>query len=292
MTTDLGSIDLMRIFVAGGSGAIGRQLVPMLVADGHEVWGASRTTEGVARLRAQGAQGLLLDVFDRAAVADAVSEAGPDVIMHQLTSLSGGSPADNARIRTEGTRALVDAARRAGVRRIIAQSISWAYESGTTPADERTPLDTGAPEPRATTIGGITALEEAVAELEEHVVLRYGTFYGPGTWYAPGGMMADKVAQAGLPAHDGVSSFVHVQDAARAAQLALRWPGGAVNVVDDDPAPAREWVPALAKALGAPAPQAAPGGAGWERGARNARARELGWEPVHTSWRTGFFQQD
>lgn len=104
--------------------------------------------------------------------------------------------------------------------------------------------------------------------------------------------MADKVAQAGVPAHDGVSSFVHVQDAARAAQLALRWPGGAVNVVDDDPAPAREWVPALAKALGAPAPQAAPGGAGWERGARNARARELGWEPVHTSWRTGFFQQD
>ncbi|MET9296401.1 NAD(P)-dependent oxidoreductase [Streptomyces sp. NPDC003077] len=282
----------MRIFVVGGTGAIGRQLVPMLVASGHEVTGGSRTSEGVEQLRAQGARGVLLDVFDRDAVADAVAAARPEAIVHQLTSLSGGSPVENARIRREGTRNVVDAAKRAGVRRIVAQSISWAYEPGDTPADEATPLDTTAPEPRSVSVGGVTALEEAVAELDEHVVLRYGTFYGPGTWFAPGGFMADKLAGGGLPANDGVSSFVHVRDAARAAELALGWPSGAVNIVDDEPAPARDWVPVFAEAVGGPAPEATSGGAGWERGARNARARELGWEPEHATWRTGFFRQD
>ncbi|GAB2585323.1 NAD(P)-dependent oxidoreductase [Streptomyces capparidis] len=281
----------MRVFIVGGTGAIGRQLVPMLVRAGHEVTGGSRTTGGVEWLRAQGARGELLDVFDPPAVADVVAAAAPDVIVHQLTALSGGSPVDNARIRREGTRGLVGAAKRAGVRRIVAQSISWAYEAGDTPADESTPLDTGAPEPRATTIGGVTALESAVAEIDEYVVLRYGTFYGPGTWYAPGGMMAAKAAQGQLPANGGVSSFVHVHDAARAAVAALAWPSGPVNVVDDEPAAAREWVPVLAKAVGAEAPEPTAGGAPWERGARNTRARELGWEPLHPTWRTGFFHQ-
>jgi nucleoside-diphosphate-sugar epimerase len=282
----------MRIFVAGATGAIGRILVPLLIDAGHDVVAATRTASGVERLRELGATGRQVDVFDREALAEAVVAAAPDAVVHQLTALSGGSSAENARIRKEGTRNLVDAARKAGVTRIVAQGISWAYEPGNTPADESTPLDTGAPEPRATTIGGITALENAASEIPEHVVLRYGTFYGPGTWYAPGGFIAGKLRSGELPANDGVSSFVHVEDAARAALLALGWPSGAVNVVDDEPARAREWAPVLAQAIGEPTPQPAEGGAGWERGARNTKARSLGWEPKYPTWRTGFSHQN
>ncbi|WNI18888.1 NAD-dependent epimerase/dehydratase family protein [Actinacidiphila sp. ITFR-21] len=282
---------MTRIFVAGATGAVGRLLVPLLVEAGHQVTAATRTAEGVERLRAQGAEGVRLDVFDRAAVADALAAAAPEAVVHQLTALSGGNPVDNARIRREGTRNLVDAAKKAGVRRIVAQSISWAYEAGDVPADEATALDTGAPEPRATSVGGVVALEEAVAEIDEHVVLRYGTFYGPGTWYAPGGFIAGKLADGALPANSGVSSFVHVDDAARAAVLALGWPSGPVNIVDDEPAPARAWVPVLAAALDRPAPEPSEGGAGWERGAANGKAAGLGWQPRHRTWRTGFSDQ-
>lgn len=152
-------------------------------------------------------------------------------------------------------------------------------------------------------VGSLRALEEAVAGVEAHVVLRYGTFYGPGTWHARGGAL-DAVLRGratddpgaalvgGAVPGDAVSSFVHVEDAALAAVAALGWPSGAVNVVDDEPAPAREWLPAFAAAVGAPAPAPVEGpGAGregWERGADNTRARRLGWRPVHASWRTGF----
>ncbi|MBL1096169.1 NAD-dependent epimerase/dehydratase family protein [Streptomyces coffeae] len=291
----------MRVFVAGATGAVGRLLVPLLLKAGHQVTGTTRTAEGVERLRAQGAQAVRLDVFDAEAVRRAVAEAAPDAVVHQLTALAEADTAENGRIRREGTRHLVDAARSAGVRRIVAQSISWAYAPGDAPADERTPLDPVASGRRASMVGSLRALEEAVAEAGTHVVLRYGTFYGPGTWYAPGGPLeavlrgreaGDPAAAlvGGVVAGDAVSSFVHVEDAARAAVAALGWPSGPVNVVDDEPAAAREWLPAFAAAVGAPAPApvAGRGRAGWERGADNALARRLGWKPVHPSWRTGF----
>ncbi|MEC3951928.1 NAD(P)-dependent oxidoreductase [Nocardia sp. CDC153] len=288
----------MRVFVAGATGAIGRFLVEQLIGDGHQVVGTSRRPEGVERLRAAGAEGVVLDVFDAKAVADAVAAAAPDAVIHQLTSLSGGTSADNGRIRREGTRHLVDAAKRAGVERIVAQSVAWVYEPGDEPADESVPLDLGADEPRLTTVNGIVALEDTVAELDHHVVLRYGQLYGPGTWYRRGGV-ADAVLHGdssdpaakflgGLPANAAVASFVHVADAARAAVAALEWPDGVVNIVDDEPAAARDWVPVLAAAVGAPAPEPSSGRAGWERGATNTLARSLGWDPRFPTWRTGF----
>lgn len=283
----------MRIFVAGASGAIGRRLLPLLTAAGHDVVGTTRTEAGLDALRALGARPVQLDVFDAEATAAAVAAHAPDVVMHQLTALAGGNPADNARIRIEGTRNLVDAAKRAGVTRIVAQSISWAYEPGSGPARETDPLDVAAPAPRATTIGGIRSLEDAVAELPQHVILRYGTLYGPGTWFAPGGLMADKLAAGTLPANDGVSSFVHVDDAAGAALAALEWTAnGPVNIVDDEPAPAHAWAPVLADAFALPAPAHTEGGAPWERGADNTLARSYDWVPRHGSWRTGFHAQD
>ncbi|MES4907067.1 MULTISPECIES: NAD(P)-dependent oxidoreductase [unclassified Streptomyces] len=293
----------MRIFVAGATGAVGRRLVPLLVAAGHEVTGGTRTPQGAERLRAQGASAVRVDVFDADSVHRAVTAAAPEAVIHQLTDLAGGDRAANGRIRREGTRHLVDAAKRAGVTRIVAQSISWAYAPGDAPADESTPLDGAAEPPRAQMVASLRALEEAAAEIETHVVLRYGTFYGPGTWYARGGPLeaalrgeqtaGDPVAALLGPvvAGDAVSSFVHVEDAARAAVAALDWPSGAVNVVDDEPAPARAWLPAFAAAVGAPAPAPAGDGgrAGWERGADNTLARRgLGWRPLHPTWRTGF----
>jgi nucleoside-diphosphate-sugar epimerase len=286
----------MRIFVAGATGAVGRLLIPLLTGAGHQVTGTSRTPHGLDRVRALGADAVQVNALDTGGLRDAVTAAAPDVVIHQLTALAEGNTAENARIRREGTRNLADAARQAGVTRIIAQSVAWAYAPGDSPADEHTPLDLTAPPPRANLIGGIRALEETAAELEEHVILRYGTFYGPGTWYSPGGLADQQLRQGSgttavpgpLTADDAVNSFIHVEDAARAAAAALNWPSGPVNIVDDEPAPARDWLPVLADVLGTPAPPAAAGRAAWQRGASNTLARALGWAPQNPSWRTGF----
>jgi nucleoside-diphosphate-sugar epimerase len=227
---------------------------------------------------------------ERMGVVTAVERARPDVVMHQLTDLAGGSSATNAQLREDGTRNLVDAARAAGARRVIAQSIAWAYAPGRAPADEPTPLDTTAPEPRQTTIRGIAALESAVRQVREWVVLRYGLLYGPGTWYAHDGLRADQARGGKLTADADITSFVHADDAAAAAVAALDWPSGTVNICDDEPATGHEWLPAFCAAVGAPPPPVANGErAGWARGASNRHARgALGWVPQHPTWRAGF----
>jgi nucleoside-diphosphate-sugar epimerase len=282
----------MHVFLAGATGVLGRRIVPLLVAEGHRVTALTRTTDGATALAAAGAAPALADVYDAEALTRAVRDASPDVVMHQLTALGDGDLKANARIRVTGTRVLVDAALRAGVRRIVAQSIAWAYEPGDKPADEATPLDVSAPEPRRTTVGGVSALETAVRELPEWVVLRYGLLYGPGTWYAPDGRMAVLARTGGLIPDADVTSFVHADDAAEAAVRALTWPTGAVNVCDDEPAPAGDWVPRFCAAVGAPpppAPEPATERHGWARGAANAYARDhLGWSPRRASWRDGF----
>ena len=172
---------------------------------------------------------------------------------------------------------------------MIAQSIAWAYAPGDGPAGETAGLDLGAGPPRDVTIRGVAALEHAVAEAPEWVVLRYGLLYGPGTWYAADGLHADRARAGELTATADVASFVHADDAAVAAVEALAWPSGAVNVCDDDPSPGHEWVPAFCRAAGAGAPPVADAPrAPWARGASNRRARELGWAPRYASWRTGF----
>ncbi|MFI6584820.1 NAD-dependent epimerase/dehydratase family protein [Embleya sp. NPDC050493] len=280
----------MHVFVAGSTGVLGRRVVPALVAAGHRVTALTRRAEAAAGLRAQGVAVAVADAYDREALMRVVSEAGPDVVMHQLTDLSTADLAANARMRDVGTRNLVDAAHAAGVRRIVAQSIAWAYEAGEDPADETTPLDDAATGPRRGTVDGVIALERAACELPEWVVLRYGLFYGPGTWFAADGIKAADARALRLPVGRDVSSFVHVDDAAAAAVAALDWPCGVVNVVDDEPATADEWVPAFARAVGASSAGAvhAPH-AHWARGADNHFARKhLNWNPNHHTWRSGF----
>jgi nucleoside-diphosphate-sugar epimerase len=280
----------MRIFLAGASGVLGNRLLPALLADGHQVVGLTRRAQGAEAIRAHGAEAVVGDVFDRATLAAAVRDAAPDLVMHQLTDLGGGDPAANARLRSVGTRNLVDAALAAGVRRIVAQSIAWVYAPGDEPATEDVPLDLSAPEPRATTVRGVADLETAVQEIPEWVILRYGLLYGPTTWYAPDGLMARRALAGELTADADLTSFLHVDDAVAAAVAALGWPNGAVNVCDDDPAPGTDWLPAFCAGLDAPEP--ARSGAtrhGWARGADNTYARtKLDWTPRHPTWRTGF----
>ncbi|MFC4947826.1 NAD-dependent epimerase/dehydratase family protein [Pseudonocardia sp. GCM10023141] len=280
---------MTHVLVAGATGVVGSRVLPLLLAAGHTVSALLRSPAAVDGLRAAGVRPLVADVFDRDAVKAAVTAARPDVVMHQLTSLAGGDLAANAAIRREGTRNLVDAALAADVCRVVAQSIAWAYAAGEAPAREDEPLDVAAAEPRQTSVLGVAALEDAVREVPEAVLLRYGLLYGPGSWYTAGGARAADAVAGRIVADDAVSSLLHVDDAAAAAVAALDWPAGTVNVCDDEPAPARDWVPAFSRSVGAPPPPQASGRAGWARGADNHHARfDLGWAPRYPSWRAGF----
>jgi nucleoside-diphosphate-sugar epimerase len=288
----------LHILVAGATGAVGRLLVPMLLEAGYQVTGISRTPTGTERVRSQGASAVQADVLDRKAVHKVVATTAPDAVIHQLTDLSDADGEATNRLRREGTRNLVDAARSAGVQRIVAQSIAWGYAPGEGPADESEILDFLAAQPRGGMVEGTLALEATAAELDTAVLLRYGILYGPATWYAPGGPVAAALAGdtnarflGTIEADRSVASFLHVSDAARAAVAALDWPSGPVNIVDDEPAQGRVWVPVLASALGLPIPEPTPGRQEWARGASNALARTRGWRPEHPTWRSGFTEQ-
>jgi nucleoside-diphosphate-sugar epimerase len=280
----------MRIFLAGGTGVIGRRLVPGLIAAGHELVVLARDPQRAAAAAELGAEVVQGDALSAADMTAVVAAAEPELIMHQLTDLSERSSQANAQLRIDGTRNLVQAAIAADVGAIVLQSIAWVYAPGTGPATEDVALDLGAEDPaRRLTVEAVAQMEASAAGLERCVTLRNGLFYGPGTWYAPGAAMAEAAYAGSLRLGPDITSFVHVDDAAAAAVQAVNWPGGTYNVVDDEPAAAEDWVPAFCEATGAPAPNEADTEAhGWARGAANTRARECGWVPAYPSWRLGF----
>jgi 2-alkyl-3-oxoalkanoate reductase len=300
----------MRIFVAGASGAIGRHLVPQLIERGHEVTGTCRLPEKVDVIRALGAEPVRVDLLDASAVVEAVHKARPDVIVHEATALATGgfsrrldkTFAATNRLRTEGTDTLLAAAQEAGVRRFVAQSFApfrYAREGGMVKS-ESDPLDANPPAGARETNAAMAYVDHAVTDFGG-IALRYGGFYGE-----PDDQFVRMVRKRRFPiigTGEGFSSWVHLDDAASATALAVEHDGPAIyNVVDDDPAPAREWLPALAGALGAKPPRHVPAwlvgllagedavmGATEARGASNAKAkRELAWTLRYPSWRQGF----
>jgi nucleoside-diphosphate-sugar epimerase len=309
---------MMRVFVAGATGAIGKQLVPRLVEAGHEVHGMTRSESKQAMLHELGAVPVVADALDPDQVAEAVGRARPEVIVHQLTAIGAVDMrhfdrdfALTNRLRTEGTDHLLSAGQAVGVRRFVAQGVGGygAYaRTGGPVKTEEDPLDPTPAREMRETLAAIRHLEEAVlgARWTEGLVLRYGVFYGPGTSLAPGAEQFELVRRRKFPLvgdGGGVWSFIHVADAAEATVAAVeRGSRGVYNVVDDDPAPVAKWLPALAQELGAKKPMRVPrfigrlfaGEAGVVmmtdvRGASNAKAkRELGWRPAHPSWRDGF----
>ncbi len=278
----------MKIFLAGATGVVGQYLIPLLVEAGHEVAGTTRSATKADQIAATGARPLVVNALDREGVFAALRAQRPDVVIHQLTDLSTRDFAATSRLRIEGTRNLVDAAQAVGVQRMIAQSISWICVAGHGPSHENDPLDLTAPDPRGRMIAAVQSLEQAVGEMPVGIVLRYGIFYGSGTWYARDGWITDQIRRGQIAATDAVTSFVHVVDAAQTSLLALGWPAGIVNIVDDEPASGIDWVPLYARLVGAPLPPVKHGAEGWERGASNAKARQLGWRPAYPTWREGF----
>jgi nucleoside-diphosphate-sugar epimerase len=309
----------MKILLAGATGALGKQLVPRLVADGHEVVGITRTESKLGMLRELGATGVVADVLDPDQVARVVAEAEPEVIIHQLTALNRNFDVkhfdrtfeETNRLRTEATDHLLAAGRAVGVKRFIAQSYtSWPYaRTGGAVKTEDDPLDPNPPAAMRRSLEAIRHVEDAVtgAVWTEGIVLRYGGFYGPGTAMSrEGGAQLETIRKRKFPMvgdGGGIWSFVHIEDAADATVAAVtRGRRGIYNIVDDDPAPVAEWLPVAARAVGAPAPRHVPRWLGRiaagesgvvmmteMRGASNAKAkRELGWAPRHPSWREGF----
>jgi nucleoside-diphosphate-sugar epimerase len=305
----------MDIFIAGASGTVGHTLIPYLIRHGHTVTGTTRSPKKADALRALGAKPAIMDGLDAGSVLAAVQAAQPDAILHEMTSLAGvdfrrpdRAFAVTNRLRTEGTSHLLAAAREAGVERFIAQSYAgWPYaRTGGAIKTEDDPLDPAPPKGIQETHAAIARLERMVVDAGG-IVLRYGGFYGPGSGITPDGEQVELLRKRKFPLVGdgaGIWSFLHTDDAASATVAALERgrPGQIYNVVDDEPAPVREWLPALADAVGAKPPRHVPA---WlarrlagpaavavmteSRGASNAKARaELGWEPSRPSWRAGF----
>jgi nucleoside-diphosphate-sugar epimerase len=307
----------MKVLVAGATGALGTQLVPRLVAAGDEVFGMTRSASKRDVVRALGATPLVADALDPDAVARAVGEAEPDVIVHELTALSDvdlrhfdRSFALTNRLRKEGTDHLLSAGRAVGLRRFVIQSFAgWpSARSGGPVKSEDDPLDPAPAQAMRRTFDAIRYLEDAVvhADWTEGIVLRYGGFYGPGTSLDADSEYLEQIRKRRFPVVGdgaGVWSFVHIEDAADATVAAVqRGRRGIYNIVDDEPARVADWLPALAGTLGAKPPHRVPRVLGRllageaaavmmteVRGASNAKAkRELGWQPGHPSWREGF----
>jgi nucleoside-diphosphate-sugar epimerase len=310
----------MKVFVAGATGALGSKLVPRLVAGGHDVVGMTRSERKAGMIQQMGATPAIADGLDAEAVGRAVGEAEPEVIVHELTALSGSldlrkfeqSFALTNRLRTEGTDHLLAAARAVGAKRFIAQSYAaWTYErTGGPVKTEDDPLDPDPVPATRTTLDAIRYLEAAVtgAEWVEGLVLRYGGFYGPGTSMSlnPEGEHVEMIRKRKFPLvgeSSGIWSLIQIDDAAAATAAAVE--GGApgiYNVVDDQPAAAADWLPGLAEAVGAKRPMRVPRWLGRimageaavtmmteTRGASNAKAKsELGWAPKYPTWRDGF----
>jgi nucleoside-diphosphate-sugar epimerase len=301
----------MRVLVAGATGVIGRQLVPLLASAGHEVIGMARRDPGPARTRVRM---VVADALDGPAVAAAVRQAQPDAVVNMLTAIPARiDPRRMARdfaltnrLRTEGTHHLLSAAAAAGVRRVIAQGLAYAYDpAGVGPADEDQPLWQHPPAQFAPNLRALIELEQRTRDAGG-LVLRLGHLYGPGTIYAPDGSFVEQVRAGRVPLVGGgtsVFSFTHTYDAATAVLAALDSDAtGVLNIVDEDPAAVATWLPVLAGLLAAPRPRRVPSvlarlaAGSWGvafmtrlRGADNARARRtLIWRPRYGSWRTGF----
>ncbi len=308
----------MRILVAGATGVIGKPLVQKLIDRGYAVVGMTRNREKAERIRSLGAEVVIANGLDRIETLGAVGTANPEVIIHQMTGLTGVKNYRNFdaefgltnRLRTEGTDNLLEAAKETGVTRLIAQSYAgWNYErTGTELKTEEDEFDFNSPANQRETLKALRHVETTVLGTDgiDGTVLRYGSFYGPGTGIALDGDIVEAVRGRKLPiiaGGTGIWSFIHVDDAASATVAAVdQQVNGIFNIVDDDPAPVSEWLPELARVIDAKPPMRVPlwvgklaaGEVGVSmmtkiRGVSNAKAkRELRWEPKYKSWREGF----
>lgn len=281
----------MKILLTGATGLLGKRIINKLNPD-HIVAGLTTSLQGVALLESLQTKAYRGDICDADFVQEMVADFQPDVIIHQVTSLKKLNSTDNATVREIGTKNLVEAALACQVPKIIAQSISWAYEPGTSPATEETALDIHATLPRQTTIHGIEQLEAQTKRLTNHVILRYGALYGPDTWYDQTGYIYQQFINQQATVSQGITNFLHVDDAVAACLAALTLPTGTYNIVDDEPTSGTTWAPYYAQQLGVQTTPTYLPGATWERAVSNQKYKTHGGKFTYPSWRQGMQSAD
>lgn len=278
-----------KVFLIGATGTIGKRLIPELLNMGYTVAGLTTSSIGGNYLETHEVKAYVGDILDADYMDYVIKDFEPDIVINQITSLKEGNFANNANVRTIGTRNIIDACVKYSVGKIISQSIAWAYKPGNELANEEEDLDVFSTEPRLTTVKGVYELENQSKRLKNHVILRYGFLYGENTWYAPNGFIHQQISAGMHRASEGIRSFIHIDDAISITIKSLEWNSGIYNVVNDVPVSEYEWAKYFCDKVGlkdidiiAVAAQ------NWERGTSNSKIKNLGVLLKYPDWRDGY----
>ncbi|WP_436957030.1 NAD-dependent epimerase/dehydratase family protein [Staphylococcus sp. AS1337] len=278
---------MTRIFVTGATGLIGTKLTQRLLEEGYQVAGFTTSQQGKAKLVDNGVKAYIGDILKYDTVEAAIADYQPDIIMNEITDLKNIDMSANTRVRIEGTKHLVEAALKNGVKHMQSQSIAFTYEGGNTLATEDTPLDYNAIGDRKTTVAGVEGLESETARIENYVVLRYGLLYGPGTWYGKNGLIYNSFIEGAVTMTDGIQSFIHIDDAVEVAIQALNFESGIYNIADDEPVKGNVWAQWYADLLNVQPEINIQPSESHERGANNAKFHNQGGKLIYPSWKQG-----
>lgn len=280
-------VTMTRIFVTGATGLIGTKLTQRLLEEGYQVAGFTTSQQGKAKLVDNGVKAYIGDILKYDTVEAAIADYQPDIIMNEITDLKNIDMSANTRVRIEGTKHLVEAALKNGVKHMQSQSIAFTYEGGNTLATENTPLDYNAIGDRKTTVEGVEGLESETARIENYVVLRYGLLYGPGTWYGKNGLIYNSFIEGAVTMTDGIQSFIHIDDAVEVAIQALNFESGIYNIVDDEPVKGDVWAQWYADLLNVNPKINIQPSESHERGANNTKFYDQGGKLIYPSWKQG-----
>lgn len=278
---------MTKIFVTGATGLIGTKLTKRLLEEGYEVAGFTTSDKGKEKLQNAGVTPYVGDIFDYDSIDAAIGDFKPDVILNEITDLKNVDMTANTKVRIEGTKNLADVAIKHGVKSMQSQSIAFVYAGGEGLATEKTPLDYNATGDRKVTVEGVEGLEKETARIKNHVILRYGWLYGPGTWYGKDGMIYNQFVDGKVEMTDGVQSFIHIDDAVETAIQALNFETGTYNVADDDPVKGDVWADWYANQLGVSPEINIQPAEPFERGVSNEKFKAQGGKLIYSSWREG-----
>lgn len=278
---------MTKIFVTGATGLIGTKLTKRLIEEGYEVAGLTTSEKGKEKLDNAGVKAYIGNILEYDTIEKSIGDFKPDIIMNEITDLKQVDMSANTKVRTEGTRNLVEAAIKHDVPHIQSQSIAFVYEAGDTLAIEETSLDYDASGDRKITVDGVEGLEKESARLNKHVILRYGLLYGPGTWYGKEGMIYNQFINGEVTMTDGVQSFIHIDDAVETAIQALNFESGIYNVADDEPVKGDDWAKWYANELNVTPTLNIEPAAPFERGVTNKKFKDQGGKLIYTTWKDG-----
>lgn len=278
---------MSKIFVTGATGLIGTRLSKRLIEEGHEVAGFTTSEKGQQKLESMNVKAYIGDILKADTIDEAVGDFKPDIIINQITDLKNVDMSANTKVRIEGSKNLMDAALKHNVKKVIAQSIAFTYEPGEGLATEETPLDFNSTGDRKITVDGVEGLEKQTARIDDYVVLRFGWLYGPGTWYGKDGMIYNQFMDGNVTLSDGVTSFVHLDDAVETSIQAINFDSGIYNVADDEPVKGSDFAEWYKQQLNVDPEIDIQPAQPFERGVSNDKFKAQGGTLIYKSWKDG-----